>query len=779
MGSESPPEIGAALQRALDSHQRGHLAEAEHLYSEVLARSPAHPAALQFLGVLRHQRGDNESAVQLLHKSLNSAPTNPFAHSNLAAVFIALGRFEAALEHLDRALALKPDYAEALSNRGTVLMELKRFREALASYDRALATKPDFRDAWYNRGTTLNALGRHEDAVAAFDRALALASDSPKIHYNRGNSLSAVGRYEDAVMSYDRALAASSDHIDARCNRAYALGQSGRLADAAAAYLEALRIAPEHSETRIGAADFLRYATEIDAAWEPFILSGLSDEDLDPQAFEPVAAKLICRAPALKALLDVANEDGADPDALAHRLRRALEAGEFDDVLRLPLLLAVLAQCLITRFALERALTLLRHALLLKACGGTANDPAVDRFASHLALQCFATEYAYMESEAERRLVAELTERASAELKRNACPILFPAVLAAYRPLFKLPFAADLVRLSAASPDSGFEEVVRRQIREPLREVEVRSMIPHLTSVEDAVSNAVRRQYEDNPYPRWRRRTKAGSQEPLHGPLQAQFPQKAIPASSPKRLDILVAGCGTGSQPIQVSRRFPSARILAVDLSLTSLAYAKRMTEERGIAAIEYGCADILNLGSLRRQFDLIDSTGVLHHLRDPLEGWRVLAELLRADGYMKIGLYSRRARRGLEPVRRFIADRGLSATPEGIRAARRLILSGASGLPDRFEGIDFASVSACRDLLFHAQEHLFSPLAIGDCLDRLNLEFLGFQFADPRPQFAYRQRFPNDPACDSLANWERFEEEHPDTFIGMYQFWVRKRNGR
>lgn len=778
MGGESPPEIDAALQRALDSHRRGHLAEAERIYREVLARAPAHPAALRFLGVLRHQRGDSESAVQLLQGSLNGAPSNPFAHTNLAVVFIALGRFEEALDHLDRALALKPDYAEALSNRGTALAELKRFEEALASYDRALAVKPDYADAWYNRGTTLNALGRHAEAVAAFDRALALAPDFPGNHYNRGNSLTALGIYDAAVASYDRALAVRPDHIDARCNRAQALRYHGREKDAGAAFLEVLRIAPEHPIARIGAADFLRHAVEIDAAWEPFVLAGLSDEDLNPQAFEPAAVELICRAPSVRALLDAASDDEADPKASVERLERMIESGDLDDVLRMPLLLAVLAECLITCFALERLLTLLRRALLLKACRGAASGPAVDRFAAHLALQCFATEYAYIESESERRLVAELEERAAASLKGNACPVLWPAVLAAYRPLFELPLAADLVRLSETSPDSGFAEVVRRQLREPLREAELRPAIPLLTGIGDAVSDAVRRQYEDNPYPRWWRRTKVESQEPLHDALRALFPCKNIPAT-PKRLDILVAGCGTGSQSIQVSRRFPSARILAVDLSLTSLAYAKRMTEERGIVAIEYGRADILNLASLGRRFDLIDSTGVLHHLRDPLEGWRVLTGLLRADGYMKIGLYSRRARRALEPVRRFIADRGLPASTDGIRAARRLILSGASGLQDRFEGIDFASISACRDLLFHVQEHLFSPLSIGDCLDRLDLEFLGFQFADPRPLLAYRQRFPNDPACDSLGNWELFEEERPDTFLGMYQFWVRKRNRR
>ena len=39
----------------------------------------------------------------------------------------------------------------------------------------------------------------------------------------------------------------------------------------------------------------------------------------------------------------------------------------------------------------------------------------------------------------------------------------------------------------------------------------------------------------------------------------------------------------------------------------------------------------------------------------------------------------------------------------------------------------------------------------------------------------AYRARFPNDVAATDLSNWHAFEEDNPDTFIEMYQFWVQK----
>ena len=71
-----------------------------------------------------------------------------------------------------------------------------------------------------------------------------------------------------------------------------------------------------------------------------------------------------------------------------------------------------------------------------------------------------------------------------------------------------------------------------------------------------------------------------------------------------KRPDILIAGCGTGQHSIGTATRFKDAKVLAIDLSLSSLAYAKQ-TEELGIENLEYLQTDILDLCQLNKQFDL------------------------------------------------------------------------------------------------------------------------------------------------------------------------------
>jgi hypothetical protein len=86
----------------------------------------------------------------------------------------------------------------------------------------------------------------------------------------------------------------------------------------------------------------------------------------------------------------------------------------------------------------------------------------------------------------------------------------------------------------------------------------------------------------------------------------------------------------------------------------------------------------------------------------------------------------------------------------------------------------DFFSVSACRDLLFHAREHGMSLGEIKEFLKRNNLTFLGFELHDA-VLHAYRQRFPEDKPATDLANWEIFENENPNMFAAMYVFWIQK----
>ena len=160
--------------------------------------------------------------------------------------------------------------------------------------------------------------------------------------------------------------------------------------------------------------------------------------------------------------------------------------------------------------------------------------------------------------------------------------------------------------------------------------------------------------------------------------------------------------------------------------------YGKRQGEALGVDRIEWARGDILALAGFERRFDMIDCGGVLHHMREPMGGWRILRNLLKPGGVMKIGLYSELARAefvglGAELAAVATAEENLA---DRIRSYRHEIIA----LPDdaplkRVLALhDFYTLSECRDLLFHIKEHHFNLPEIARCLDALDLEFIGFE---------------------------------------------------
>ena len=200
--------------------------------------------------------------------------------------------------------------------------------------------------------------------------------------------------------------------------------------------------------------------------------------------------------------------------------------------------------------------------------------------------------------------------------------------------------------------------------------------------------------------------------------------------------------------------------------------------------AIRFRQADILDLPDFAPPFDrpadLIECIGVLHHMADPFAGWRILLGRLRPGGLMYVGLYSATARRGLTALRERLAGAGIDpADPDAIRAVRARILARPEDDFERAlaESADFYTLSEVRDLLFHAHETPLTLEAIGEFLDDEGLKFLHM---DVRPHIA--EAFADsldggqgDAAARDLRAWAAFERDNPDTFDGMYLFWVRK----
>jgi ubiquinone/menaquinone biosynthesis C-methylase UbiE len=139
---------------------------------------------------------------------------------------------------------------------------------------------------------------------------------------------------------------------------------------------------------------------------------------------------------------------------------------------------------------------------------------------------------------------------------------------------------------------------------------------------------------------------------------------------------VLLAGCGTGKHSIDTASRFKNSKVTAIDLSLSGLAYSKRKTSEFKLHNVEYLRSNILKLSKLEKHFDFVESCGVIHHMDDPMEGWKVLTDLLKPGGLMKIGLYSELARQNVTKIRQEIITLGIAATDRGMKGFRQSVIS-------------------------------------------------------------------------------------------------------
>ena len=191
---------------------------------------------------------------------------------------------------------------------------------------------------------------------------------------------------------------------------------------------------------------------------------------------------------------------------------------------------------------------------------------------------------------------------------------------------------------------------------------------------------------------------------------------------------------------------------------------------------------DILKLSSLQQHFPMIECSGVLHHMQDPLSGWKVLCGLLMKGGLMSIGLYSEIARQDLNVTRNAFKCSNLPATRENIHMHRSDVLTriarGDISRSSLLNNDDFYSTSGCRDLLFHVQEHRFTIPQISKALIELDLKFIGFIFPtakDREVKNLYHRHFPEDREMTNLSHWDQLERQYPNTFSFMYQFWCQK----
>jgi SAM-dependent methyltransferase len=242
------------------------------------------------------------------------------------------------------------------------------------------------------------------------------------------------------------------------------------------------------------------------------------------------------------------------------------------------------------------------------------------------------------------------------------------------------------------------------------------------------VSTLVARQYEAFAYPEPFADLEA---EIRKGYSQAGDPSLYGPVLWPRGrpsgpLKILAAGCGT-IQAAYAAYRNRADQVIGVDLSEASLAHERFLQNRHGLTNLKLFKGNLLDVAALGEQFDVVLSTGVLHHMADPGVGLAALRGVLKPDGVMVLMLYGQTVRTGVYMLQDAFRRIGIEQTKAGVAQVRRLIAE----LPGRHYAQDYIRAAdelkhdaALVDTFLHPQDRAYTVPQLLDLVENAGLAF-------------------------------------------------------
>ena len=212
--------------------------------------------------------------------------------------------------------------------------------------------------------------------------------------------------------------------------------------------------------------------------------------------------------------------------------------------------------------------------------------------------------------------------------------------------------------------------------------------IPDLRLGGDARTDAVRRFYENAPFPGYRPGDSLAS---LHARADRSKFARLLDEAIPGDARILEIGCGTGQMSLYLTRA--DRLVIGADLTRASLLLGQDAARRFGLARVQFVETDLRRPGLRAGAFDVVYASGVLHHTPNPRASFARIAALARPGGIIVVGLYSAIAR---IPFRL----RRLIARMSGYRwIPFDLVLRERNGEPARRE-------AWLRDQYHHPEEH-------------------------------------------------------------------------
>ena len=172
--------------------------------------------------------------------------------------------------------------------------------------------------------------------------------------------------------------------------------------------------------------------------------------------------------------------------------------------------------------------------------------------------------------------------------------------------------------------------------RRCFKQYEAPDGIPNLRLESDAPTEAVRSFYEQSPFPGYPR---GASLSWLHARAERSEFARLLEQAIPGDARIVDLGCGTGQMSLYLARG--RRVVIGADLTRRSLQLASEAARRFELSRVLFVETDLRCPGLRESAFDVVYSSGVLHHTRDPRQSFSRIANLARPGGWIVLGLYN------------------------------------------------------------------------------------------------------------------------------------------
>jgi SAM-dependent methyltransferase len=231
--------------------------------------------------------------------------------------------------------------------------------------------------------------------------------------------------------------------------------------------------------------------------------------------------------------------------------------------------------------------------------------------------------------------------------------------------------------------------------------------IPNLRLPSDERTDRVRRFYDRAPFPGYPPRD---SLQALHARAERSVFARLLNLAIPGDARIAEVGCGTGQMSLYLARA--DRIVIGADLTRAALLLGAAAARRFGLVGVHFVETDLRQPGLKAGAFDVVYSSGVLHHTPDPRASFARLVQLARPGGTIVLGVYNAFARIPLRlrrVVARMSAYRVIPFDP---------ILRDRRCEPERRE-------AWLRDQYQHPEEHVHTLAEVQRWFDENHVEYL------------------------------------------------------